>query len=118
MVSGVPAGQKAAHAVAVQHHRQPRIPLVQGGVHGFQIGEQAAVPVFVGKVAVLLGGSAGTVAQMIVARHHKTAGGEKLNQIAVAADVLAHAVADLENCPGFKAGHRVNIPCDGVLFVR
>lgn len=114
----VPSGIKAAHAVAVQDDGQAGKTLVQQAVHCMQVVQQMKAAVLFAVVAVLpcLGGVA--VAQVVVACQGNAMGSVEIRHRCIAADVLAHAVAELDDCPHGHVRAGINDGRGGMFPVR
>ena len=98
------AGHKGAHAVPEQNIRKPRIGLAQNTVQGMQILHQIAVVLKEAKLALGRGGA--SVTEMVVAADNDALFGQRLDEALglVAAHMLAHAVADLQDGDGIPLG--------------
>ena len=93
-------GVKRAHAVPQQKVGQIRIQLLGKHGHGVQIGQNGAVAVRLGKIAVVLLGADGcTVSQMVVAGDQNAPVGQIFRQGTVAVDVFHHTVGQLQHRP-------------------
>ena len=91
---------------------------MQQCVHCVEVIQQVKTAVRLTVMAMLtcLGGIA--VAQMVIARKGNTVGGIKLGHGRVAAHILAHTVAQLQNCTHRLAGHGVQHSGGGMAAVR
>ena len=94
---GIPAGVKAAHAVAIQKYRQTGELLVDDAVHRVQVIQQVVTAAGLAIMAVLPFVCGTAVTQVVVAGQSYAALGIPLRHGAVALYILAHAVAELQH---------------------
>ena len=93
-------GIEGTHAVPQQKIRHPGILLFGTHGHGVQVGQNGAVAVRFGKIAVVLFGADGAaVAQMVVAGDKDATPGQRFGQRLVPVNELHHAVGELQDGP-------------------
>ena len=89
-----------------QKIRHPRVQLFGAHGHGVQVGQNGAVAVRLGKVAVVRFGADGAaVAQMVVAGNKNAPPGQIFRQRLVAVNKFHHAVGQLQNRLYFTLRH-------------
>ena len=99
-------GIERTHAVPQQKIRHARVQLFGAHGHGVQVGQNGAVAVRLGKVAVVRFGADGAaVAQMVVAGNKDAPPGQIFRQRLVAVNKFHHAVGQLQNRLYFTFRH-------------
>ena len=99
-------GIERTHAVPQQKIRHARVQLFGAHGHGVQVGQNGAVAVRLGKVAVVRFGADGAaVAQMVVAGNKDAPPGQIFRQRLVAVNKFHHAVGQLQNRLYFTLRH-------------